>query len=102
MKKYSYRKRSFLIPASSGASYVLAGVESSKALQEGTGQCLISLAEGDRQVHLEFPLETEEDRRNSLAKIELLTEVFVGFGLALTKEAELISRGKSTSKPDPQ
>jgi len=52
---------------------------------------MITLADCRRQIQLEFPLATARDRRNSLAKIDLLLEVLIAFGTALQKEAQLIA-----------
>src|SRR5258708_13271912 len=94
MEKFTYRKRTFLMPASSGIpSYVLAEVESSNRGEYNCGHHMITLADCRRQIQLEFPLATARDRNQSLAKIDLLLEVFIGFGIALQKEAELIANG---------
>ena len=94
VEKFSYRKRSFLIPPSTGVqSYVLAEVESSNGGEYNCGHYIITLADCRRQIQLEFPLATARDRNQSLAKIDLLLEVFIGFGIALQKEAELIANG---------
>ncbi len=94
LDKFSYRKRTFLTPVSSGiASYVLAEVESS---DDGTYKCghnMITLADCRRQIELEFFLGTPRDRKRSLAKIDLLLDVFGAFRTALEKEAELIVGG---------
>ncbi len=92
MEKFTYRKRTFLMPASSGIpSYVLAEVESSNGGEYKCGHYMITLADCRRQIQLEFPLATARDRRHSLAKIDLLLEVFIAFGTALQKEAQLIA-----------
>jgi hypothetical protein len=92
--KFNYRKRSFLMPPSTGApSYVLAEVESSSGGEYNCGHHTITLADCRRQIQLEFPLASARERNQSLAKIDLLLEVFIGFGTALQKEAELIANG---------
>src|SRR6266478_377080 len=94
VEKFNYRKRSFLMPASTGApSYVLAEVESSNGGEYNCGHYMITLADCRRQIQLEFPLATARDRRLSLAKIDLILEVFIAFGTALQKEAQLIADG---------
>ena len=70
---------------------MLAEVESSNGGEYKCGHYMITLADFRRQIQLEFPLATARDRRHSLAKIDLLLEVFIGFGIALQKEAELIA-----------
>src|SRR5258705_6070974 len=93
MEKFTYRrKRTFLMPASSGIpSYVLVEVESSNGGEYKGGHYMITLADCRRQIQLEFPLATARDRRHSLAKIDLLLEVFIAFGTALQEEAQLIA-----------
>ena len=82
------------MPASTGVpSYVLAEVESSDGGEYKCGTYMITLADCRRQIQLEFPLATARDRNQSLAKIDLLLEVFIGFGTALQKEAQLIANG---------
>ena len=94
-EKFSYRKRTFLMPASTGIpSYVLAEVESSNDGEDNCGHYMITIADCHRNIQLEFPLATARSRQHSLAKIELLIEVFIAFGTALQKEAQLIADGK--------
>jgi hypothetical protein len=57
------------------------------------GHYMLTLADCRRQIHFEFPLMTARDRKNSLAKIDLLLEIFIAFRTALQKEAQLISDG---------
>jgi hypothetical protein len=99
-EKFSYRKRSFLMPVSTGVpSYVLAEVESSNGGEYNCGHNMLTLADCHRQIQLEFPLATARERRHSLAKLDLLLEVFIAFGTALQQEAQLISDGsQQTSK----
>ena len=91
-EKFSYRKRTFLMPASTGIpSYVLAEVESSNQGEDNCGHYMITIADCHRNIQLEFPLATARSRQHSLAKIELLIEIFIAFGTALQKEAQLIA-----------
>ena len=98
-EKYSYRKRTFLMPASTGIpSYVLAEVESSNDGEDNCGHYMITIADCHRNIQLEFPLATARSRQRSLAKIELLIEVFIAFGTALQKEAQSIADGTAETK----
>jgi hypothetical protein len=93
LEKFSYRKRTFLTPVSSGiCSYVLAEVESSDGGQYKCGHNMITLADCRRQIQLEFCLGTPRDRKQSLAKIDLLVEVFSAFRTALQQEVQLIAK----------
>jgi hypothetical protein len=95
MEKFTYCKRTFLMPAETAIpSYVLAEVESTNGGEYNCGQNMITLADSQRQIHLEFPLATARDRRHSLAKVDLLLEVLIAFGTALQKEAQLIANGE--------
>ncbi len=83
---FTYRKRTFLSPASSRTtSYVFAEVET------GEGGTLTLADCHGPPIHLEFFLGNAEDRRRSLAKIDLLIEVLTAFREALNDEAELIA-----------
>ena len=99
LDKFNYRKRIFLTPVSSGiASYVLAEVESSDGGEYKCGHNMITLADCRRQIELEFCLATPRDRKRSLAKIDLLVQVFKAFRTALEKEAQLIVGGDPRAK----
>jgi hypothetical protein len=87
------------MPASTGVpSFVLAEVESSNGGEYKCGHYMITLADCRRQIQLEFPLATARNRRHSLAKIDLLLDVFIAFGTALQKEAQLIADGPQEAK----
>ena len=51
---------------------------------------MITLADCRRQIELEFSLGTAQNRRQSLAKIDLLMEILSAFRDALREEAGLI------------
>jgi len=90
-EKFSYCKRLFLMPKSTGVpSFIMAEVESSNGGEYSCGHYMITLADCRRQIQLEFPLTNVRSRRQSLAKIDLLLKVLVDFGTALQKEAQLI------------
>ena len=92
MSRFSYRRRTFLAPPTTGfTSYVLAEVESSDGGEYKCGQYLLTLADCRRRIDLEFLLSTAHKRRQSLAKIDLLLEVLSGFRAALVAEAQLIA-----------
>ncbi|HKG58809.1 MAG TPA: hypothetical protein VKB05_03440 [Pyrinomonadaceae bacterium] len=92
---YSFRRRAFLNPvATNQTSYILAHVESSRGGEYDLGDNLILLSDCRRQIVLEFFLGTEEDRKISLKKINLLIDAFTQFREALTKEITLIEKGE--------
>jgi hypothetical protein len=92
MSRFSYRRRTFLAPASTGfTSYVLAEVESSDGGEYKCGHYMLTLADCRRRIELEFCLSTAPGRRRSLAKIDLLLEVLSRFRDALAAEARLIA-----------
>ena len=93
LSKFRFRKRTFLTPASTGIpSYVLAEVESSDGGKSKCGHNMITLADCRRQIQLEFFLGSPRDRKQSVAKIDLLVEVFSAFRNALQEEAQLIAK----------
>lgn len=99
MSRFSYRRRTFLTPASTGfTSYVLAEVESSDGGEYRCGHYMLTLADCRRRIDLEFCLSTALQRRQSLAKIDLLVDVLNGFRAALAGEAKLIAEREREKK----
>lgn len=97
--RFSYRKRTFLAPASTGfTSYVLAEVESSDGGEYRCGHYMLTLADCRRRIDLEFILSTAIKRRQSQAKIDLLLEVLAQFRAALAAEAQLIAEREQEKK----
>jgi hypothetical protein len=93
---FTYRKRSFLNPTSTGyTSFILAEVESSDGGAYKWGNYLITLANCKRVIKLEFFLGTKQARRIALRKINLLIDVLTRFRDALEKEIALIEKGES-------
>lgn len=98
---FSFRKRSFLSPISTGhTSYILAEVESSREGENKWGHCMLTLADCRRRIQLEFFLGTAQTRRFSLAKIDLLINVLTAFREQLRSEASLIEAHRNPRKND--
>ena len=88
---FSFRKRVFLSPISTGhTSYILAEAESSRECENKWGHCMLTIADCRRRIQLEFFLGTRRSRRMSLTKIDLLISVLTAFREQLRKEANLI------------
>lgn len=101
MSRFSYRRRTFLTPTSTGfTSYVLAEVESSDDGEYKCGHYMLTLADCRRRIDLEFLLSTALKRRQSLAKIDLLVEVLSEFRAALAAEAQLIGEREQEKKDE--
>ena len=99
MARSRYRKRTFLAPISSGSrSFVWAEVESSDDGTYALGNYVLVLADCKRQVQLEFCLSNAHTRKESLAKADLLLEVFTDFHQGLHEEAALIEKRKAVGK----
>jgi hypothetical protein len=97
--RFSYRRRTFLAPTSTGfTSYVLAEVESSDGGEYRCGHYMLTLADCRRRIDLEFVLSTALKRRQSLAKIDLLLEVLTKFRAALAAEAQMIAEREQEKK----
>ena len=93
---FTFRKRSFLNPVSSGTtSYIFAEVESSRGGEYKWGHYMLTLADCRRRIQLEFFLGSKSARRISLKKINLLLDVLTQFREALLKERDLIEKGES-------
>ena len=91
MPLYTYRKRVFLSPISTGfTSYIFAEAESSDEGEYKLGNYMLVLADCRRRIELEFFLGTSRHRRQSLNKINLLIDTLTGFRDALEKESKLI------------
>ena len=90
---YSYRKRAFLNPTSTGhTSYIFAQVESSHHGSYKCGDNLIFIADCKRVIQLEFFLGTARYREMSLDKINLLIDVLTRFREVLLHEIDLIEK----------
>ncbi|MGH8628570.1 MAG: hypothetical protein ACREYC_25990 [Gammaproteobacteria bacterium] len=99
MNTYTYRKRVFLSPVSTGyTSYVFAEVESSDGGEYKLGSYMLVLADCRRRIELEFFLGTARTRGQSLAKLDLLLEVLNAFRAALGAEAKLITEYERKGK----
>lgn len=91
MAQYAYLKRVFLNPASTGfTSYIHAEAESSENGEYRLGNYLLLIADCRRGIELEFFLGTARQRRQSIAKAELLVKILTDFTKALKAEAKLI------------
>lgn len=98
---FSFRKRAFLSPVSTGhTSYILAEIESSHEGGNKWGHCMVTLADCRRRIQLEFFLGTKRSRRVSLAKIDLLINVLTVFRERLREEANMIEAYREPSKGD--
>ena len=99
MGTFTYRKRLFLNPVSTGhTSYVLAEVESSLSGEYRLGHYMLTLADCRRSVEFEFFLGNARSRRQSLAKVDRLLRVLTGFREALVREVGLIDAFESEAK----
>jgi hypothetical protein len=91
----SFRKRAFLNPVSTDEpSFIHAVIESSRDGEHPWGTNMLTIADCRRRIQLEFFLGTKQDRRRSLAKIDLLITVLTRFRDALKREADLIDKFK--------
>jgi len=92
MPAFTYRKRTFLASVSTGfTSYIFAEVESSRGGEYKFGHYMLTIADCRRRIELEFFLGSARERQRSLAKMDLLLDVFTKFRLALQREAQLIA-----------
>ena len=93
MSRYRYYKRTFLAHAASNvSSYIIAEVESSDEGTYSTGTNMLTIADCNKQIELEFSLYSARARRRSVARAELLARVINGFQDSLREQAELIER----------
>lgn len=100
---FSFRKREFLSPASSGTtSYLFAEVESSRDGEYKWGHYMLTLADCRRRIQLEFFLGTLRARRESLRKIDLLIKRLEQFRASLQREVSLIEQYEATQKSKPR
>jgi hypothetical protein len=93
MSHFRYYKRTFLAHAASNInSYVIAEVESSEAGTYRLGYNMLTIADCNKQIELEFSLATAKARRRSIAQAELLAEFINCFRDSLREEAKQIER----------
>jgi hypothetical protein len=93
VSRFSYYKRTFLAHAASNvSSYVIAEVESSDEGTYSLGTNMLTIADCNKQIELEFSLESTRSRQRSLARAELLAELINGFCDNLREEAKRIER----------
>jgi hypothetical protein len=79
---FSFRKRVFLNPVSTGqTSYILAEVESSRDGEYKWGHYMLTIADCRSRIQLEFFLGAKTARRISLKKINLLMTCSPDFGM---------------------
>lgn len=96
---FTFRKRSFLNPISTGqTSVILAEVESSDGGAYKWGHYMVTIGDCRRRIQLEFFLGTRQARRISLRKIDLMISVLTHFRNALAKEIDLIEKSKPSAK----
>ena len=96
---YAFSKRAFLNPASTHlTSYIQAYVQTGREGPDKWGDNMVLIADCKRVVQLEFFLGSKQDRRMSLAKIDLLINVLTKFRRALAREISLIE-GERTVQP---
>ena len=99
MAQYTYRKRAFLNPPSTGhTSYIYAEAENSEQGEYKLGNYVLMLADCRRVVEFEFFLGTKRHRRQSIAKAELLLKTLTDFTQALKAEADLIDSYENPKK----
>jgi hypothetical protein len=90
---FTFRKRSFLNPISTGhTSYIPAEVESSDNGAYRFGNYLLTIADRKRAIRLEFEIGNARSRRQSLKKIDLLIDILTAFRDALQTEIDLIEK----------
>ena len=94
---YAFSTRAFLNPASTHlTSYIQAHVQTGREGPDKWGDNMVTIADCKRVVQLEFCLGTKQDRRISLAKIDLLIKVLMQFRTALAKEIQSIEATRGT------
>lgn len=99
MSQFTFRKRLFLSPVSTGhTSYILAEAESTRGGEYKWGHYMLTIADCRRRIQLEFFLGTARARRASLAKIDLLVKQLEQFRIALRQEADLIKQYEAKQK----
>jgi len=95
MPQFAYCERVFLHPPTTGKnSYICAIAESSEGGTNKAGDYVLILADSHYAVELEFCLVTPEQRQESLAKVDTLTEVINRFREALHAEVKAIESTK--------
>jgi hypothetical protein len=90
---FRYYKRTFLAHAASNTnSYVIAEVESTEDGEYRLGTNMLTIADCNKQIELEFSLSSSKARQRSLARAELLANLINGFRDSLQEEVKQIER----------
>lgn len=91
----AYRKRLFLNPLSTGStSFIQAIAESSFNGEDPLANYVLTIADCNRRITLEFALTSAYMRKQSLTKIDPLAKVINQFRDAVHAEAKLIEKVK--------
>ena len=98
MPDFAYSERHFLHPPTTGKnSYICAIAESSHDGTNEAGDYVLILADCHHAIELEFSLVNANEREQSLAKIDTLTNVVNRFREALHTEARAIEAATSVN-----
>jgi hypothetical protein len=76
-------------------------VESSHEGEFEACHCSLAIADCRRQIDLEFSLYTSRERRQSIAKADLLIRILTEFRDSLEAEAKLIEKKRKSIPKDP-
>lgn len=99
MPHFAYCERVFLDPPTTGKnSYICAIAESSDGGTNEAGDYVLILADCHHAIELEFSLVSRKEREESLAKVDILAEVFNRFREALHNEAKAIESANETDQ----
>ena len=99
MPEFAYCKRVFLHPPTTGKnSYICAIAESSNGGKDERGAYALFIADCHHAVELDFSLDSPEDRKESLAKINILAEVVNRFKETIHAEAKLINQQQGETR----
>ncbi len=88
-----FAKRIFLNPIADGApAFIQAVADSSDNGRYVLGNYLLIIADCNRRITLEFPVENARARKKSRAKIQRFTQVVTQFRERLIREIELMDK----------
>ena len=98
--RHRYYKRQFINgPGHHSTAFVYAVVEKSRASDEYSGELTLTIADCCRSITLSIDIDSEENRKNTLLKLDAVIETLTGFRRAYRQECDVQRRRENRKAP---